>query len=89
MKKIIFLFFCAAAMACAYHVAASQAPLITYQAEIEPGDTLWDVCRKIASDKDNLSEVVWRAARENNISDAGSLQPGQIVTVRVKQVKED
>lgn len=61
--------------------------LVEYRKEIAAGDTLWDVCAKVASDKDNLQELVYNTMKENNISDPGSLQPGKEIIIHVKAVK--
>lgn len=61
--------------------------LIEYRKEIADGDTLWDVCAKVASDKDNLQELVYNTMKENHISDPGSLQPGEEIIIHVKAVK--
>lgn len=61
--------------------------LVEYRKEIAAGDTLWDVCAKVASDKDNLQELVYSTMKENHISDPGSLQPGEEIIIRVKAVK--
>lgn len=70
-------------------VAASSTDdkLVEYRKEIAAGDTLWDVCAKVASDKDNLQELVYSTMKENHISDPGSLQPGKEIIIRVKAVK--
>lgn len=61
--------------------------LVEYRKEIAAGDTLWDVCAKVASNKDNLQELVYNTMKENHISDPGSLQPGKEIIIRVKAVK--
>lgn len=61
--------------------------LVEYRKEIAAGDTLWDVCAKVASNKDNLQELVYSTMKENIISDPGSLQPGKEIIIRVKAVK--
>ena len=70
-------------------VAASSTDdnLVEYRKEIAAGDTLWDVCAKVASNKDNLQELVYNTMKENHISDPGSLQPGEEIIIRVKAVK--
>ena len=70
-------------------VAASSTDdkLVEYRKEIAPGDTLWGVCTKVASNKDNLQELVYSTMKENHISDPGSLQPGKEIIIRVKAVK--
>lgn len=62
--------------------------LVEYRKEIAAGDTLWDVCAKVASNKDNLQELVYNTMRENNISDPADLQPGRIVVVRVREARK-
>lgn len=61
--------------------------LVEYRKEIAAGDTLWGVCAKVASNKDNLQELVYNTMKENHISDPGSLQPGEEIIIRVKAVK--
>lgn len=61
--------------------------LVEYRKEIAAGDTLWGVCAKVASNKDNLQELVYSTMKENNISDPGRLQPGEEIIIHVKAVK--
>lgn len=61
--------------------------LVEYRKEIAAGDTLWDVCAKVASNKDNLQELVYNTMRENHVSDPDSLQPGKEIIIHVKAVK--
>ena len=63
-------------------------PLIEYRAEAQAGDSVWSICKRIVTDKDNLQEVVWRAIEENHIKDPTELQPGQVVIVHVQEVQE-
>lgn len=63
-------------------------PLIEYRAEAQAGDSVWSICRRIVTDKDNLQEVVWRTIEENHIQDPTELQPGQVVIVHVQEVQE-
>lgn len=67
-----------------------QAPpqLISYAVTANKGDTLWDICSRIATEKDDVREIVYRAKQENNIKDPGELQPGQEIIVRVERTKE-
>lgn len=67
-----------------------QAPpqLISYAVTANKGDTLWDICSKIATEKDDVREIVYRAKQENNIKDPGTLEPGQEIIVRVERTKE-
>lgn len=63
-------------------------PMIEYRAEAQAGDSVWSICKRIVTDKDNMQEVVWRAIRDNHIKDPTELQPGQVVVVHVKEVRE-
>lgn len=67
-----------------------QAPpqLISYAVTANKGDTLWDICSRIATEKDDVREIVYRAKQENNIKDPNELQPGQEIIVRVERTKE-
>ena len=68
-------------------VSSTDDKFVEYRKEIAAGDTLWDVCAKVASNKDNLQELVYNTMKENNISDPGSLQPGEEIIIHVKAVK--
>ena len=87
MKKLLIM----AAIAAAAYVPVSSylwqpEPMVAYRVEVDQGDTLWTLCARIASDADDLREVVDRAQIENGIKDAATLQPGQEITVRVKEM---
>lgn len=82
----------AALLAAAYVPASSYLfqpePLIAYRAEVDQGDTVWTICARIASNEDNMEEVVDRAMRENHITDPADLQPGQELVIRVKEIQK-
>lgn len=61
-----------------------EPPAISYAVNISKGETLWDVCDRVSGGQENLQELVWRTAKENNIKDPGTLQPGQEIIVKVK-----
>lgn len=65
-----------------------DAQMIEYRAEAQAGDSVWSICKRIVTNKDNLQEVVWRTIEENHIQDPTELQPGQVVVVHVKEVRE-
>lgn len=67
-----------------------QAPpqLISYAVTASRGDTLWNICARIATEKEDVREIVYRAKQENNIKDPNELQPGQEIIVRVERTKE-
>ena len=70
------------------YLFASKSELIEYHKEVKSGDTLWDICREIATDKEDLNRLVWQAKKDNHITDPGDLQPGRVVVVRVKAARQ-
>ena len=54
--------------------------------EAEQGDTIWSLCARVASDYDNMQELVYRTMQENHISDPGELQPGQLIVIHVRRM---
>lgn len=62
--------------------------VIEYHKEVAQGETLWDICREIATSKEDLNRLVWQAMRDNRIEDPGQLQPGRIVIVRVREARK-
>lgn len=69
------------------YVTAPPTRLIEYRREVKPGDTLWTICGKIATDKEDLRKLIYQAKKDNRIKDVGNLQPGAIVVVRVKEAR--
>lgn len=63
-----------------------EPPAISYAVNISKGETLWDVCDRVSGGRENLQELVWRTAKENNIKDPGTLQPGQEIVVKVREI---
>lgn len=61
--------------------------LIEYRKEVAEGDTLWNICSEIATDREDLRKLVWQAMRDNNIQDPADLQPGRVVIVRVREAR--
>lgn len=49
------------------------------------GETLWEICSKVNDGKENLRTVIDRVRLDNNIKDPGKLQPGRIITIRIKK----
>lgn len=62
--------------------------LIEYHKEVAQGETLYDICREIATDKEDLMALVHQAMKDNHITDPATLQPGRVVIVRVKEARE-
>lgn len=87
--KIIMLKFITAFMiivGIAGYVVQPEPPSISYAVNISKGETLWDVCDRVSGGRENLQELVWRTAKENNIKDPGTLQPGQEIVVKVREI---
>lgn len=62
--------------------------LIEYHKEVVAGETLWDICAEIATDKEDLNRLVYQALKDNHLQDPATLQPGRVVIVRVKEARE-
>lgn len=62
--------------------------LIEYHKEVVAGETLWDICAEIATDKEDLNRLVWQAQKDNHIEDPTELQPGRVVIVRVREARK-
>lgn len=65
-----------------------EVKIVEYRREVKPGDTLWDICGEIATDKEDLRKLVWQAKKDNRIMDVGNLQPGMLIVVRVKEARK-
>lgn len=61
--------------------------VIEYHKEVAQGETLWDICREIATDREDLQKLVYQAMQDNHITDPATLQPGRIVIVRVREAR--
>ena len=61
--------------------------IISYQKQVEEGDTLWDICREIGKDEVDVRLLVWQAMKDNGITDCGNLQPGTVVVVNVERAR--
>lgn len=61
--------------------------IVEYRREVKPGDTLWDICGEIATDKEDLRKLVYQTKKDNRIRDVGNLQPGTLVIVRVEEAR--
>lgn len=64
-----------------------EVKIVEYRREVKPGDTLWDICGEIATDKEDLRKLVWQAKKDNRIRDVGNLQPEMLVIVKVKEAR--
>lgn len=70
-----------------YHRLFPEVKIVEYRREVRPGDTLWDICGEIATDKEDLRKLVYQAKKDNRIMDVGNLQPGMLVIVRVEEAR--
>ena len=73
------------AFAVAYEPETS---VVEYRHEVQSGETLWKVCADVATDAEDLSELVWRTQKENNLSDAqlSCLTPGTEIIIHPKRM---
>ena len=70
-----------------YHRIFPETRIIEYRREVKAGDTLWDICGEIATDKEDLRKLVYQAKKDNRIMDVGNLQPGMLIVVRVEEAR--
>lgn len=70
-----------------YNRLFPETKIVEYRREVRPGDTLWTICGEIATDKEDLRELVWQAKKDNRIMDVGNLQPGTEIVIKVKEMK--
>lgn len=71
------------------YLTAGPNELIEYRKEVAEGDTLWNICSEIATDKEDLRKLVWQSMRDNHITDPAELQPGRVVIVRVREARKE
>lgn len=71
-----------------YHRLFPEVKIVEYRREVKPGDTLWDICGEIATDKEDLRKLVYQAKKDNRIRDVGNLQPGMLILVRVEEARK-
>lgn len=65
-----------------------EVKIVEYRREVRPGDTLWDICSDIATDKEDLRKLVYQAKKDNRIRDVGKLHPGMLIVVRVEEARK-
>ena len=70
------------------YLTAGPNELIEYRKEVAEGDTLWNICSEIATDREDLRKLVWQAMQDNHISDPAELQPGRVIVVRVRKARK-
>nr|DAW11661.1 MAG TPA: cell division suppressor protein [Caudoviricetes sp.] len=60
---------------------------VPYKVTLRSGESVWDACARVASDKDHMQELVYNTLKENHIKDPGNVQPGTELVIRVKEMK--
>lgn len=62
--------------------------VVEYRHEVQSGETLWKVCADVATDAEDLSELVYRTQVENHLSDAqlSCLTPGMEIVIHPKRL---
>jgi len=60
---------------------------VPYKVTVARGESVWDACARVASDKDHMQELVYNALKENHISNPGNVQPGTELVIRVKELR--
>lgn len=70
------------------HALMPAAETMEYRTEVQPGDTVWSICDRIRSNRDNMEELVRETIQQNHIADPAHLQPGTVLKVRVISVAD-
>ena len=87
-RVVAVILLCIGAAAAGYEIIrADKVPMVTYQKEVIPGDTIWSICSRVATEHDDLQKLVWETMQLNHIENAGDLQPGTVINIRVREVK--
>ena len=71
-----------------YNRLFPEVKIVEYRREVRAGDTLWDICGEIATDKEDLRKLVYQAKKDNRIMNVGELQPGTLIIVRVEEARK-
>lgn len=72
----------------AHSMMGPKTELIQYQKEVGMGDTVWSICREIATDDDDLIRLVDRAMIDNRIRDPDHLMPGTLLVINVQRARQ-
>lgn len=86
-KPLIFTVLLMATALLAGYAAEPEPQLISYKVTLRSGESVWDACAKVASNRDDVREVVYNALKENHIKNPGNVQPGTEIVIRVKEMK--
>lgn len=55
----------------------------TYTYTVQAGDTLWSVCSEAKLPEQDVRELVYHTMQDNSLKDAGKLEPGRIITIKL------
>lgn len=86
-KPLIFTVLLMATALLAGYAAEPEPQLISCKVTLRSGESVWDVCAKVASSKDDVREVVYNTMKENHIGNPGNVQPGTEIVIKVKEMK--
>lgn len=90
VKRIVSVFAVAAILsagACAYFRPGHHTYMVQYRKEVQQGETVWDICSEIATDKEDLNHLVWQTMKDNRIKDPNDIQPGMLLVVNVEKAR--
>lgn len=92
VKRILSVFAVAVILgagACAYFRPGHHTYMVQYRKEVQQGETVWDICSEIATDKEDLNKLVWQTMKDNRIKDPNNLQPGMLLVVNVEEARKE
>lgn len=55
----------------------------TYTYTVQAGDTLWNVCSEAKLPGQDVRELVFQTMSDNGLKNAGKLEPGRIITIKL------
>lgn len=90
VKRILSVFAVAAILsagACAYFRPGHHTYMVQYRKEVQQGETVWDICSEIATDKEDLNKLVYQTMKDNRIKDPNNVQPGMLLVVNVEKAR--
>ena len=73
--------------ACAYFRPGHHTYMVQYRKEVQQGETVWDICSEIATDKEDLNKLVYQTMKDNRIKDPNNVQPGMLLVVNVEKAR--